>query len=469
MSIETRSRSKKRSRPETFDLDRSRQYIAEKKRKDSREMEQQNTPKNNSVRDMSQTINTASSGLNQNAREEVRSEVQRGPGVSANAEGGSTVLHRALENRVQVVQNEIGDIRRTLGDLARAIESLTANTTSNMMPNSSSNMNQMDVARPVVTPPAVEIPMADNVSGVQKESSVPRNGYLGASLDRDRMRIRIDKLGLVFDGTSRGLGVEDFVYRLEHYQRQYAIPWEEVIRDFPLVVTGPAESWYWLFQKTHRFHDWQELKHCLLSQYQSSRSNFEILTDLAQRKQQLNESIDVFFHIMGQMRAKLIQPVSEYDMIKIMKKNVKESIGRIVYPIQVSSMEQLRIECNEAERNFPRRDVRNMPPPNRPIRQINELCHEPPEYLSETEYESIDYNEVAAFQTNRQSAISCWNCRQAGHGFRDCDSTVRSLFCYKCGKPGFTTPKCPVCQQGNPNKGVDLAGEPRPRENPKAQ
>lgn len=36
---------------------------------------------------------------------------------------------------------------------------------------------------------------------------------------------------------------------------------------------------------------------------------------------------------MGRIRAKLVQSTSEFDKIKIMKKNIKEIIGRIVYPI----------------------------------------------------------------------------------------------------------------------------------------
>lgn len=90
----------------------------------------------------------------------------------------------------------------------------------------------------------------------------------------------------------------------------YNIPWSEIIRDFPLLLTGRAESWYWLFQKTNRFHDCEGLKYSLLSQYQSSKSNFGIITELAQRKQQHNESINTYFHIMGQIRAKLVQPIS---------------------------------------------------------------------------------------------------------------------------------------------------------------
>lgn len=66
-----------------------------------------------------------------------------------------------------------------------------------------------------------------------------------------------------------------------------------------------------------------------MSQNQLSKPIFEILTDMAQRKQLPNETIDIFFHIMGQIGAKLSQPITELDMLKIMKKNVKENIGSI--------------------------------------------------------------------------------------------------------------------------------------------
>lgn len=203
-----------------------------------------------------------------------------------------------------------------------------------------------------------------------------------------------------------------------------------------------------------------------MSQYQISRSNFEILTDLAQRKQHANESVDSFFHTMGQIRTKLVQPISEFDMIKIMKKNIKENIGRIVYPIQVTSVEQLRIECNEAEKNFLRRENKPAFTTSRPIRQVSEL-HEEMDLVTEQSYADEEI-EVSAVQNDRRlkPQLTCWNCRKTGHGFRECEETTRSLFCYKCGNPGTTTPKCGICQQGNYKKGVEMEGGSRPNYNP---
>lgn len=460
MSILTRSRSKKRSRPGNFDLNRS--IVAEEKRlrTDSASSEMQGEIDQNSgqITDLSQTISSGSN--NPNTRflpngSGTGQDDQRGP--STMVPGEIWRQHRALENNVQLVQNEMGDLRRTIGQLSDAIRNLTDLTLSQTRATSISDASS-----------------SGNSQGSAGTGSHPDNNNSGRGnartndifdRGRDNNRVRIDKLGLKFDGSSQNLGVEEFVYRLEYYQQQYSIPWEEILRDFPLIVSGPAESWFWLSQKTNKYRDWPQLKHCLLGQYQSSRSNFEILTDLVQRKQQPNETIDMFFQNMGQIRAKLVQPISEYDMIKIMKKNIKDGIGRIVYPIQVSSVEQLRLECNEAERNFPRREIRNMPPPSRPMRAVSEVYVECP---SDGEYEIADYEEVSAIQYNRQSKppLKCWNCQKLGHGFRECDSTTRALFCYRCGKPGTTSPKCPSCLQGNLNKGVDNVGGTRPSQNP---
>ncbi|KAI8115900.1 hypothetical protein CVS40_11953 [Lucilia cuprina] len=152
-------------------------------------------------------------------------------------------------------------------------------------------------------------------------------------------------------------------------------------------------------------------------------------------------------------------------MIKILKRNVKESVARIVYPIPVSSVEQLRIECNEAERNFPRRDSRNIQPPARSSRPVSEV------YLDHNEYTNLEEDitenlEVSAIQLNQQkSNLVCWNCKVPGHVFMECPSTERTLFCYRCGKPNVITPNCPICQ-GNLKRGVGMTGDLRPSKNP---
>lgn len=206
---------------------------------------------------------------------------------------------------------------------------------------------------------------------------------------------------------------------------------------------------------------WPTFRNELLNQFKTNTSNFEILRDLVERKQQANESLDGFFHSMCKLRSRLLQPIPEYDMIRILKRNVKESVARIVYPIAVSSVEQLRMECLEAERNFPRRELRSFGPMQRPIRTVNEV------YFQETENVPIQNEEVTAINMSQQKQqLICWNCKVPGHGFRDCNSSERALFCYRCGKPNTIAPKCANCQQGNLRRDVVQAGDLRPTKNP---
>lgn len=41
--------------------------------------------------------------------------------------------------------------------------------------------------------------------------------------------------------------------------------------------------------------------------------------------------------------------------------------------------------------------------------------------------------------------ITCWQCEQAGHAFTACPSPKTFLFCYRCGKKGFTSRNCSEC------------------------
>lgn len=199
----------------------------------------------------------------------------------------------------------------------------------------------------------------------------------------DPFKIRIDKLGLNFSGDTRELRVNDFIYRLEQMRALYNIPWAEVLRDFTFLVTGQAREWYWLYRQSNVNTDWEGLKHALLSQYQTPQSKFDIVRELLERKQRNNESINSYFHEMYILRSRLMQPIYEYEMIKILKGNIRDDIKRHVYQVTISSVDQLRVECIEAERNFPRRDIRPMGSSFRPQRQINEIFEPNYEYSPE--------------------------------------------------------------------------------------
>lgn len=500
-------KSRKRYRNTDFDISRS---IAPRKAKQGKFFNMASTSRE---QNMTQQITDLSGTIIRGTREhntELNSGNVIGPGENNGMEldaevrdlvaDEALIVQRSLESKVRkMVQEEIIDIKKTIGGLAQNVQNLsqivarnqTANNSNgdilgenvtlerdnsamrrknqnNIFQANAAGLNSYRTERPFSRAQNTAYNFNPDVSYPSNCSARNENTMRPGVTDGfDFRHIRIDKLGIIFDNKS--ISVNDFIFRLEHLKVHYNIPEREVVRDFHLILSDSVKDWYWSFIETHGVTEWPVLRLALMSQYQTPRSNFEIMRDLVERKQENSETIDAYFHVMNKLRSKLTQPIPEYDIIKIIKRNINMNIAKIVYPIAVSSVEQLRIECNEAERNFPRREYRNNMPPPKCSRYVNEIGFETSEIVNNNmSYpERVDVNALQFAQQQKQTVI-CWNCKVAGHVFMECPDEQRTLFCYKCGKPNVTTPKCPSCIQKNMRSGVGTSGDPRPMENPVA-
>lgn len=266
--------------------------------------------------------------------------------------------------------------------------------------------------------------------------------------------IRIDKWNIVFDGNPDKLYVEDFVFRVEHLQRHHGCSWKEVIRDFHRLLRGDAEDWYWLTIDTKPIRGWEDLKEALLQEYRTNRSEYEFMRDLEERKQKPGESLDAFFQAVRKLRAKLRTPLPEYEMLRIIKRNLRTNIAQIVYPMNIYTVEQLRDVCKEVERNFLRRDnFTNIPQARtnqvrRPY--VNEISQSPEKEEYTGTVEEIQYRK-GKYMANPtrigNHKLVCWNCKEPGHPFMECESKQRNLFCYRCGLEDVTCKDCSRCAE----------------------
>lgn len=347
----------------------------------------------------------------------------------------------------EIISEEISKVNENIRQLSNMIQSMAMGSNQNSVNNANTNSN-----------PRNPTPVSCIEESLLREIATRHNPTPESWQSSLQRGIRVDKFGFKFDGNPSGLSVEDFVFRLEHLQSQYQITWEEIYSDFHLLVSDMARNWYWLQIKSKMVTDWPSLKHALLNRFKTTRTDFEVMRDIVERKQLPGENTDKFFHEVNLMRSRLKQPIAEYELIKIVKRNLRENIAKYIYPMSISSMEHLRNECLEVEKVFPRRDSRvNVPITNRSLR-VNEACIG----LEEME-QTEDYNEmeeVAAFS----NTMVCWNCKKPGHFFMDCQATERSLFCYRCGRPNTITPKCPNCRSGNYKKNAMEAGNRRSAE-----
>ena len=278
----------------------------------------------------------------------------------------------------------------------------------------------------------------------------------------DRKPVRIDQWDVKFDGRRNGaITVEEFVFRIEYLQIHYKCPWNIIVRDIHTLLRENAKEWYWMFIRNNKDARWDDLREALLLQYQSTTSDLDVIRDIVERKQLPTESVDSYFHELSKLRSKLDKSYPETSLIRIIKRNLRDSISRIVYPMSIYSIDQLRHECFQIEQNFPRRD-RVPPPINRfPNGRVQQV-HEIEEQGVDDDFVQVD--EARYVRPNKNTAVGakivCYNCREPGHIFMNCPEDPK-IFCYRCGLPGFKTINCPDCRKGNLMKTVTTPGESR--------
>ncbi|XP_043069923.1 uncharacterized protein [Drosophila bipectinata] len=251
----------------------------------------------------------------------------------------------------------------------------------------------------------------------QAESLGQTRGSSQARMEVGHLR----KWGLLFDGSPRSMPVSEFVFRLEHLQRSYRIPWSEVLREFHVLVEGPAREWYWMYIRTNGKTDWPYLQYALQKQFQSHRSNFEREYELRERKQRSGESVEAYIQMMLTLRARLETPVSDFERIKIIKMNLRERISKIVYPIHVTNLEQLRHECHDAERMLATRWSRQTAEGEhqrgfsyRPrVEEVEDQQEDEDGWPEEGEVEALHRQE----KSRDKSTLNCWNCNERGNTF----------------------------------------------------
>lgn len=282
----------------------------------------------------------------------------------------------------------------------------------------------------------------------------------------DRQLVDVTRWNIKFDGTAKTLSVDDFVFRVQTLKEMYEVPWHEVLCKFNLLLSGPASDWYWDYIRQYRIYEWPQLKSAITRAFRRYQNDTEVIKDLLSRKPKVSETFEEYVREMCKLRNQANSPMTETDLISLIKGNLRGALQQLLFPCNSTSLESFIIEGRRAEtmlrNNNQRRNnfgVFEIAPPY-------DDCHYP-EYPLDNNLEnnnppliSEENIEIAAVALNNKR---CYNCKKEGHNFVNCPIPQRNLFCYKCGYENVVTPKCPRCS-GNSKMNVSNAGLTRSKE-----
>ncbi|XP_043063199.1 uncharacterized protein LOC26534985 [Drosophila yakuba] len=262
---------------------------------------------------------------------------------------------------------------------------------------------------------------------------------------------RPDKVGQIlnswklrFSGSPEGLGVDNFIYRVEALTQQTLEGnFVALCSNSSLLFDGKARDFYWRFHKSVREVRWDSLCYALRKQFRDTRTDVDIREAIRDRKQKEKEDFDSFHDAIMQLMDSLETPMSERDVVDTLSRNLRPEIRHELLNVNVGTVDRLREICRRRERFLD--DVRRSHSyqKNIPFRKnVSELIEEI--HLDDAvEFsEDGDEGEIGAM------ALICWNCRKEGHRYQDCEGK-RKIFCFGCGRPNTYKPSCVKCQKNS--------------------
>lgn len=300
--------------------------------------------------------------------------------------------------------------------------------------NSSEAMGQQNQQRQQQQPFNINVPPP----GQFMDYGPPQNISFNPTGNLANMPLQLEKWGIKFDGSNKSLSVEDFVFRAEALRWDYNCPWDVFMKGFHHLMTGRANDWFWEFRQQNPTCNWDHLKYHLIKKFRNFESDFEIQRRMVERRQMPSETADAYITEIIRLKNQMRVQIPEYELVRIVKDNLKDGLSQLVFPKDINSMDELLEECKRAERNIVKRQMHRQQLQN--YRRVNEL-----EYDDFIPDESTFQVEALKPANNTQKPLTCWNCKKPGHNFVECSEEQRNLFCYKCGFEGVTSPKCQRC------------------------
>lgn len=254
----------------------------------------------------------------------------------------------------------------------------------------------------------------------------------------------IQSWNVKFDGSTNGLTVEEFLYRIksltaEHFNSNFDL----ICKNLNILLTNKAHEWFWRYHKQVEYIEWNSFCVALKAQYKDLKSKYDKKEEIRNRKMKPGESFEAFYDSICYLMDRMDQTIEEDELVEILVRNLRPDIRHELLYVPILSVAHLRrlVQMREnllSEDSYKRIYMnKSQAGPNLPARRN----------VAEVEEENCQKNSPfdcveAVSQTAK--VYLCWNCDGTGHFWDDCVQE-RRVFCYGCGAKNMYKPNCLKC------------------------
>lgn len=394
--------------------------------------------------------------------------------------GGATRHPMLTEAAVDNLAHEISNIGLQRPERPRSsTEGPTTN--SSMLPElapplqlSSQARSQPDVSLPrarndyrintdgfTISPYLTNLPNRNGNDSAQVHASEPINQFRGNATNFNQAyyprRLPHQQCNIIekwpkFSGDTNLVPVTDFLRQIDILCRSYAISKQELRMHAHLLFKDHAAIWYTTYEE--KFDTWETLEGYLRMRYDNPNRDRTIREELRNRKQRPNELFSAYLTDIETLAQRLIRKMNEREKFDLIVENMKLSYKRRLALTPICSIEHLAQLCfkfDALESNLYSAGGNSKPS----VYQIavededdeqDSSNNEPIYAIQSYPKRKTDFKATDGFTKNpvpdTSTRYTCWNCRETGHMWRDCDRR-KCVFCHICGNAGTTAFQCP--------------------------
>ncbi len=186
--------------------------------------------------------------------------------------------------------------------------------------------------------------------------------------------------------------------------------------------------------RTTSRQDWDDLVNKLRSDFLPSTYEEDLWNQIKARRQTIDEKPTMYIATMINFFNRLINKPDSDTQIRQIFRNLHPYYSSSLALERFETIHDLSSLCKKLE------EVKIQ---NARFRSADQPASTSVERPSRRRSSDRNINEIKPSNTG----LRCWCCKQTGHSCMNCpDNPDKKFFCFKCGKPGVTTPRCPKCQ-----------------------